>query len=296
MEVYNNDFDNCCANTQKVPYDIIHKPKPIVLVPTLRRSIERMLWYVPGIHSVQSHSNYLIDDQIYSEAVFDMILQTMNISRAADVKLIDGDKLTKRDRVSLNNKICINCQKIVLTKYSNETMLRAMLRHIRNAIAHGNFTVCGNIVLFIDEKRNDRKAEIKIDIISLDKALQQVEEYKGITQEKILAGVFKNLGYNVLLEARLNDMILDILLEKDGKKFGVEIKENNSSHQKGHKDPLIVAIIERMRRYKKVSYTPVFVYDKIRVTQKAKDRLKKEGIILLDRKNVSELVNMKDIL
>jgi HJR/Mrr/RecB family endonuclease len=282
--------------TQKVPYDIIHKPKPIELAPTLRTSIERLLWYVPGIHSVQSYDNYLIDDKTYSEAVFDMILQTMNISRITDVKLVDEKGLTKTDRISLNKEICINCKKVVLTKYDNETILRAMLRHIRNAIAHGNFTVVGDMVLFKDEKNKNKTAEIKIDITSLDKALQQVEEYSGITQENVLAGVFKKLGYTVVREARYDDMIVDILLEKEGKKYGVEIKENKRSHQIGYQDSLIEALIERMRHYKKVSYTPVFVYDKIRVTQKAKDRLNKEGIILLDRKNVSELVNMKDVL
>ncbi|KIL80159.1 restriction endonuclease [Bacillus badius] len=289
-------FNYCCGNTHKVRYNIIHDPKPIDLMPELRRSIERMLWYVPGISSVQSYSNYLIDDLLYSEAVFEMIIETMNLSRESDVKIEINQRISRTDANCFANEICTKCQKMILTKYQNETILRSMLRHIRNAIAHGSFTVVDNLVLFIDKKGNNITSIIKTDILSLDRVLKQVEEYSAITQEKVLSRVFRILGYEVQVEARRGSVILDIILEKDGKTYGVEIKEEKRNKIMGYQDQMINQLIQQMLQYKKLNITPVFIFDKMRVSDKAKGLLKSAGVILLDRNNVSELLNKNDIL
>jgi len=88
---------------------MIHDPKPIILVPELRRSIDRMLWYVPGIASVQSYENYLVDDLLYSEAIIEIILDELNMNKAQDVKIVNGKILGEADVSFYEGSICIKC-------------------------------------------------------------------------------------------------------------------------------------------------------------------------------------------
>lgn len=307
MGLHKKGFKPCCNNTQKVPFSLIHKPKPIELVPQLRRSIERMLWYIPGINSIQSYDNYLIDDPIYSNAVFEIIAETIKISLDTDVKIKNYYKLDQLDEKFFSKDLCLSCQKILLTrnKKMNETNLRALLRHIRNAIAHGSFTVIGDLVYFKDtNKFRDPKTQeetlvttaiIKVDILALDKVLKQVEEYDGITQQKVLAKVFLNLGYRVQMEVKRGKKVLDLILEKNGKKYGVEIKESPKSLS-NNLDNLIERLLARMVEYKELNLIPVFVFDRDLISFKAKSLLKSNNVIVLDRQNVAELVEKKDIL
>src|SRR5690625_2321001 len=237
-------FQYCCNDPNKMQYNIIHQPKPIEMIPELRRSIERMLWYVPGIPSVQSEQeNYLIDDPLYSDAVFDMVLETMNISREMDVKIETRQELSTDDFAYYANSICVACQKLILTKYTYETTLRAMLRHIRNAIAHGNFNVIDNLVLFIDENRNNKTSIIKIDILALDRVLKQVEAYNGITQEKVLSNVFRNLGYEVKSGDCQNNVGIDMILQKGEKNYGAQIKVLKRHKRLGYRHPMIESLL-----------------------------------------------------
>ena len=50
-------------------------------------------------------------------------------------------------------EICTQSPKIIMTISNGETKTMAVLRHIRNAIAHGNFNVIDNIVVGFDLKK-----------------------------------------------------------------------------------------------------------------------------------------------
>ncbi len=275
---------------------MIHDPKPIELVPELRKSIDRMLWYVPGINSVQSYENYLVDDLLYSEAIIEIILDELNMNKDQDVKIANEKILDKEDVSFYESNICIKCQKIILTKMKNESILRAMLRHIRNGIAHGNFTTIGSLVLFIDQNKNGKTALLKIDVIAFEKIINLIEKYDELTEGKVLAKAFEKLGYEVKKEFRVGDIVLDLLIIKDGSKYGVEIKSEKRSKLVGFQDNMIIQLLNANQTLKEQSITPVFIYDKSRVSNKAKNYLLGKGIILLDRKNISELIDNVDIL
>ncbi len=275
---------------------MIHDPKPIELVPELRKSIDRMLWYVPGINSVQSYENYLVDDLLYSEAIIEIILDELNMNKDQDVKIANEKILDKEDVSFYESNICIKGQKIILTKMKNESILRAMLRHIRNGIAHGNFTTIGSLVLFIDQNKNGKTALLKIDVIAFEKIINLIEKYDELTEGKVLAKAFEKLGYEVKKEFRVGDIVLDLLIIKDGSKYGVEIKSEKRSKLVGFQDNMIIQLLNANQTLKEQSITPVFIYDKSRVSNKAKNYLLGKGIILLDRKNISELIDNVDIL
>lgn len=297
-------FRYCCNEAHKIQYNIRHNPKPIDLIPELRDCIEYLLWYVPGIKSEQSYNNFLIDDPLYSEAVFDFVLEAMHMLRKEDVKIVNGN-VEERDKTFYENEICTSCQKMILTLRSNyngtgrkETIIRAMLRHIRNSIAHGNFIVMGNLVFFRDtqEIRNEvfTTAIIKIEILSLSKALKQIEDFKGITQEIILAKIFEKIGFSVEREVSFgrNSPARDMIIKKGSKAYCVEIKEK-IKRVPGYDKALMTTAISQLNICKNDGLIPILVYDKDRISKRMKKRLKNEGIILLDRSDVGELISTK---
>ncbi len=275
---------------------MIHDPKPITLIPELRKSIDRMLWYVPGIASVQSYENYLVDDLLYSEAIIEIILDELKMHIAHDVKIVNERILDQADVSFYEGSICKKCQKIIITKSKSESILRAMLRHIRNGIAHGSFTTIGSLALFIDQNKNGKTGLLKIDVVAFEKIIELIEKYDGLTEENVLARVFEKLGYEVSRESKIGNIVLDLLITKDGLKYGIEIKSEKRSKIVGFQDDMIVQLYSTNQILKEHGITPVFIYDKSRTSDKAKNSLLNEGILLLDRKNIAEIINKKDIV
>ena len=289
-------FSFCCKNENKIDFSIIHNPKPIVMIPELRSCIDRMLWYVPGIDSIQSYSNYLIDDATYSEAVFDYIIANMDIDRHRDV-LVVYNELEKSYIEYYKNEICKNCQKILMTKYKSETILRALLRHIRNAIAHGSFTIIENLILLMDGNRQKATTSIiKINIQRFDRIIKQIERFDELTEARILSRVFRLIGYEVDEEVLANNVRFDLVITKDSKKYGVEIKSYKSKYLVGYENENLQKLINATEKMELKGVIPVFIFDKSRVSDKGKFLLAKHGVILLDRRNVNELLNYHDVL
>ena len=298
MYLQNNEFEYCCGKPNKVQYNIAHNPVPINLLPEIRDSIERLLWYVPCIDSVQSLCHPLIDDPLYSEPIFDFILETMKISKIKDVCFEPIEALAEYNEF-YNNEICTSCQKIILTKTKQETAVRAMLRHIRNAIAHGSFTVVNDLLFFKDTKtiKNVRHttAIIKINANSLKRAIELISDNKGVTQEQIIVKAFEYLGFHVQRKARINNYLVDMIIQKDGMYYALEIKESVQK-KLGFQDPIVDREIKALSMFISEGITPVLIFDKMDVSDKAKERLKQEGIILLDKKEISKLLEVKELL
>jgi len=124
-------------------------------------------------------------------------------------------------------KICTNCQKIIISKYSTFSKVNALLTAIRNSIAHGHFSIIDDYFIGFNKKRTTtepedlKKAVIKIKPKLLLKALDQLTSPIG--KEKLLAYAFKNVGYKVT-EPKNRSRDFDLCLEKNGKKYVVEIK------------------------------------------------------------------------
>lgn len=295
-------FKLCCENKDERKYNLNHNPKPILMNDDLRESIGRLLWYVPGIDSMQSYEHELIDDLLYSDAVFEFILEYIGIDKNKDINIINRDEL-KQYIKNYEYKICVSCQKIILTIGKNyktgkrETITRAMLRHIRNSIAHGSFVTINDLVIFRDKnKYDDDMAFIKIRASKLNQALKLIEKYDGITQEKIISKVFKNNGFNVYMGRRYKVgggrkvIYPDMILEKYGNKFIVEIKDYKIKSEKVNKD-LINNMIMYYEELNK-EYTPIVICDKSTISEETKDILLRNDIILLDKSEIKKLINL----
>lgn len=297
-------FNRCCENNNRIVYTIKHSPKPIKLVPQLRECIENLLWYAPGINSVQSYDNYLIDNPIYSDIIFDIILDSMGMNKISDVKVVYG-KISKEDEDFYKDELCINCKKMIFNRIKNynrtgkeETITRALLRHLRNSIAHGNFKIINDLVYFKDSKDDNTNAIIKIDIISLNKTLKLIEDCNYITKENVIEKIFKKIGFKVETDLWKIPQYnyVDMIIEKNGKRYCVEIKNyKNNSKLIGYQDKKIDKLINNLSHYKRSELIPLLICDTLRLSDKAKKRLRDEEIILLDKKDISNLDKIKNI-
>lgn len=161
-------FDLCCLSPKVSSYSIAHNPRPIHLPSDILEIIEKLLWYAPNIKSIQSISNPFIDDTTWALARFHEILIQMGINVKNDV-IIGYPSSIQTNYYS--SQICTSCQKIIYTCQTNETYLKAFLRHSRNAIAHGRFQLVGNFIILFDYNDAGNNAIIKVDINKLYKAL-----------------------------------------------------------------------------------------------------------------------------
>lgn len=301
-------YEKCCSNSNLIGYTLEHKPKPLDMIPELRESIDRLLWYVPGINSYQSEESYVIDDILYSYPFFEDVLLAAGVDLEKDLKLIDDAYIQDTDVDYYKNKICINCQKVILTRSKNylksgksETWLRALLRHVRNAIAHGRFTTIGSLVLFMDQNPNNKDtALLKLDAIKFNQALKVIEEFggvkrsstRGVTEERIISSVFRKNGYTVTNQFGVGNIRADFIAMKDGKQYAIEIKLGDYKSV-GYQDKLIKNIESLLKVYLVEGYIPVLIYDRGWLTQKAKDYLEDKQFIVFDKIDLSDFFDGK---
>ena len=218
----------CCKKRREVAYKIEHSPRPIKLSEEMDKIIKNLLWYIPNIDSYQATKNELISDRIYDEFSFTYIMEQMSMKESRDVRWI-GQKevISKEDWEFFEGEICTNCQKIIVAKYSTLSKINTLLTTIRNSIAHGHFAIVEDYIIGFNLKLSSkdpeglRKAIIKIKPKPLLVALEKLASPIG--KELLLAYAFRKVGYDVQeLKNRSRDF--DLCLEKNGKKYVIEIK------------------------------------------------------------------------
>lgn len=163
-------FNKCCLSPNKTEYNILHEPIPIYLPSNILEVVEMLLWYSPGINSRQSRPNSDIDDTIWARARFNAVLSNMDINVENDIAI---GYPTEEQIEFFKDEICLNCQKIIFTHSTNESELKAFLRHIRNALAHGHFQIVNDYIILFDYNRSEiNTAIIKVDINKLYDSLK----------------------------------------------------------------------------------------------------------------------------
>lgn len=293
-------FEKCCIKPELLSYSLQHKPKPLKMIPDLRDSIDRFLWYVPGIDSYQSSDNYLIDDPLYSLPIFEEVLLAIGLDLDKDLDLLEDKHIPHDLNDFYENTICTSCQKAILTRYKNETWLRTLLRHVRNSIAHGSFTTIDVLVLFKDKIPKTEKftSIIKIDAIRFNKALSILDEFDGVlrtssggfAEEKIFKRVFNKNGFDVISEPMIGNIRADFIAVKNGIKYAVEIKRGNYKPI-GSNDIYISRVEKQLDSYLSEGYKPILIYDRGWLTTKASDHLKNKEFIVLDKKDLVNFFN-----
>ena len=218
----------CCKKRREVAYKIEHSPRPIKLSEEMDKIIKNLLWYIPNIDSYQATKNELISDRIYDEFSFTYIMEQMGMKESRDVRWI-GQKevISKEDWEFFEREICTNCQKIIVAKYSTLSKINTLLTTIRNSIAHGHFAIVEDYIIGFNLKLSSkdpeglRKAIIKIKPKTLLSALEKLASPMG--KELLLAYAFRRVGYDVQ-EPKNRSRDFDLCLEKNGKKYVIEIK------------------------------------------------------------------------
>lgn len=279
-------FDKCCNNRKEVNYDIIHSPKPLEVTEDLRICLEWLLWYAPDINSAQSTKNDLITRPIYEEVIFDIITKSMDLN-SNDIKIVNHD-IDNNLKTYYKETICERCQKIIFTKNPRKTKSEELLRHVRNVIAHGNFNMVGDLMIGFDTYKEKNTAIIKIKPSKLLNAINNLD--KGITQEKIWKYSFEKAGYIVRRNLRSR---YDLELEKDSIIFGVEIKIIKSGWIRLKS---ILPFVKQIKNRTVDNVVPVLIIDQARLTNEVKEYLKKERIIVLDRKLIESFLSGEDVL
>ena len=221
-------FKRCCGNRKEIDYKIEHSPRPIKLSDDMDKVIKNLLWYTPNIDSYQSIKNELISDKIYDEFSFTYVMDQMEMDESHDVKWIGSkDVISNDDWKFFEGNICPNCQKIIVAKYTTFSKINALLTAIRNCIAHGHFAIVEDYIIGFNKKfltkdpEGLKKSVIKIKPKPLLAALEKLTSPIG--KELLLAYAFKNVGYKVT-EPKNRSADFDLCLEKDGKKYVIEIK------------------------------------------------------------------------
>lgn len=288
-------FQYDCDADNARPYSLLHRPRPLPLAPEITEALEYLLWYVPNINSFQSASNILIEEKLYEDFSFSMIVDTLHL-RKEDVlvlEYIDDDIVDY-----YMEKICTNCQKIILTTGDDETKTSALVRHMRNAIAHGFFTVIDDRIMAFDVRHIPKENEtygctaiIKLDPLHLVQTLALLEQ--ELTHEKLAQVAFAKCGYEILETDVKNPALpFDFSMQKDGVVYAVEIKKIDFEGIAGpeHLEGILSHFPVSVKEEK------VLLMDSAVLDSRAKATLRREKIFLLDRDNLKSLMAKDDVL
>ncbi|CDZ75700.1 hypothetical protein ING2D1G_1563 [Peptoniphilus sp. ING2-D1G] len=291
------ELENC---EHKVKYNIIHEEIPLDMSPELMRAIEYLLWYVPDISSIQSKDNELVSNLLYDDFTFEEIAKYMNLK---DEDILFTESIPRKIEQYYKDEICICKQKIIMTKGFEETKTSATLRHIRNAIAHGYFTVIENLLIGFDYKmvqngKEECKAIFKIRPENLLKALENLDT--ELTTEKLVKRGLEICGYEVRhwTVRKDSDKAFDLSAKKGDKKFAIEIRKfkpskDNKSLYIDHNH--IIELVELFEGLFK-DIIPLLIINASLLSEQSKDYLLDHSVIIMDAKNIKKLLAGRDIL
>ena len=282
----------CCKKRKEIAYKIEHSPRPIKLSEEMDKIIKNLLWYIPNIDSYQATKNEFISDRIYDEFSFTYIMEQMGMKESRDVRWIGSKDVISDDEWRFfESNICSNCQKIIVAKYTTFSKINALLTAIRNCIAHGHFAIVEDYIIGFNRKlltkdpEGLKKSIIKIKPKPLLSALEKLTSPIG--KELLLAYAFKNVGYKVT-EPKNRSSDFDLCLEKNGKKYVVEIK---SYKGQTYLHPEHVMRFLKRAEEKVPEYEKILLIDTSRVT-KAVRALESniEGFRIIDINQVKQLL------
>ncbi len=299
VKITNKFEQESCSN--KVKYSLIHKKIPLEISPELMRSIEYLLWYVPDISSIQSRDNEMVSNYLYDDFTFENIAEFMNLN---DEDVLFTDEISKGLENFYKYEICPHKQKIIMTKSSSETKTSATLRHIRNAIAHGSFTIVGDLLVGFDyrntfgEDDDECTAIFKIDPKNLLKALENLDSQ--LTSEALVKRALETCDYTVKNWQNKKDKkhSFDLFAEKGENKFAIEIKKYKSDVYSEGDYITQKQVEELVDKFKGIfkNINMLLVINTSLLSDDSKDYLLNPSVIIMDPKNIKKLLAGRDIL
>lgn len=279
----------------KTKYNIKHKNIPIKLNDDLDEAIKYLLWYVPNINSEQARREDLLTNREYDDYIFEELMTLMNLR---DVDVLFTDKIPNYIIEDFKQGICLDDQKIVMTIADGETKTMSLLRHIRNAIAHGNFNVVEYLVVGFDFKKlGEEKIEyrgiFKINPKGLVKALRKV--LFDLSNEEFISEAFRRAGYFIepFQEEYQRSHRFDLYAKKNDRRFAIEIKNYNSMNKVS--DDLIHNLIKDFKGIDE-NLIPILIINSSYLSERSKEKLLKADVIILDIKNIKKMHKGRDMV
>lgn len=263
-------------------------------------AIQMLLWYIPNIDSVQSFSDDLIRSKAFENLTFDYVLDSLGMSYKDVLFIRPGGEIFDEYWDYYKGEVCASCQKIIIVRQKNKTKTEDLLRCIRNAVAHGDFTVVGDMFVGFNEHKGEKKAIIKIRPKNLIRALTNISIQSEYNKAKLIDANLRKNGFKTQVEPKIVDKetkriyYLDILAEKDGLKYIVEIKDiSYKTYLSLGEFTRILASIEKYRKaLDQEKAKLVLVIDEARLTKECWQIAEKyDDLIVLD---LNRLIDMSD--
>ncbi|MFO3715850.1 hypothetical protein [Anaerococcus cruorum] len=284
-------YDTC---KNKTKYKIRHQNIPINLSKELREAIYYLLWYVPNIKSEQSEKNELLLNPQYDDFIFIEIMKAMGLK---DEDVLFTETIDQEVIKPFLNEICTHCPKIIMTLATDETKTMALLRHIRNAIAHGNFNVIDDVVVGFDIQRYGNEIEyrgfFKLNPNKLLDALRKIQfDYNS---QQLITQAFKNTGYFIepYQEKYQRSHDFELFARKADKKYAIDIK--NYEYEKKvdrHFIKKLIGMYENLIE----GIVPVLVINTSFLDDSSKKELLNHDVIILDVKNIQKMLAGRDMV
>lgn len=263
-------------------------------------AIQMLLWYIPNIDSVQSFSDDLIRSKAFENLTFDYVLDSLGMSYKDVLFIRPGGEIFDEYWDYYQGEVCTSCQKIIIVRQKNKTKTEDLLRCIRNAVAHGDFTVVGDMFVGFNEHKGEKKAIIKIRPKNLIRALSNISIQSEYNKAKLIDANLRKNGFKTQVEPKIVDKetkriyYLDILAEKNGLKYIVEIKD--ISYKTYLSLGEFMRILESVEKYRKAldqeKAKLVLVIDEARLTKECWQIAEKyDDLIVLD---LNRLIDMPD--
>ena len=279
-----------------VKYSILHREYPPKMTEEMHTIVETLLWYVPNIDSIQSPKNDMALSLDFDEFAFDLVKKNMQLGHE-DVAVLDYIPKSVVD--FYKNEVDPNFQKIIITKYKDESTTNGLLRHIRNAIAHGYFTLVEGMLIGFDFKTTKYTDEectaiFKIYPKNFLKSLRILNE--EVTEEELAKKALLRCDYVVEDFDDSYDhteMGFDFYAKKGRRRFAVEVKKYKNVEVLSQKE------IDRLvREFSNIYKTiiPVLFINTSLMTDESKEKLQREEIIILDVKNIKKMMRGIDVL
>jgi len=300
-----NNFERCCNNSNRIEYECIHNPQPILLQDSFLHAVEMLLWYIPNIDSVQSTQVDLITEEIYDEFTYGFFLENMKMTEK-DICWYKRDKQTNQDIPQdlwdyYHDELCDSCQKMAIIINKSQSRVQNILRCIRNCIAHGDFYIVGNTIIgfnhIIEKGVIIKTAVVKFQPSLLLQTLQRMQHIYA--RERLFAFAFEKVGYTIESGSRTRIgeawFTFDFEMRKDNRLFAVEIKSERYSQY--FRDEEIDGMIERYGKAligRNISLVIVVDNSKLKISQK--EKLQNQGFTIIDKSSVKKLLNVIDVL
>ncbi|MDO5755718.1 MAG: restriction endonuclease, partial [Tissierellia bacterium] len=284
-------FDDC---QKKVSYSIYHQEKPLPLSDEMMTIIEYLLWYVPNISSIQSPKNELIDSIAFEDFTFGIVKQVMNLT---DKDVIFLKDIPRKVVEYYENEICPHEEKLILTTGHHESKTNALLRHIRNSIAHGYFNIVEDLFVGFDFQNNDCKKDectafIKIKPRTLLDALLRLDS--EVTAEQLALIALQRTGYEAeKFHRKKGDPKFDFYVKKGKKRYALEVKKYHNIDVLDEKE--VENLIDSFSTCDQ-RIIPILFINTSLLTEQSKQRLRREQVVILDIKNIQQMLQRRDIL